>query len=631
MSVFLLVLTFWLGWLIIEANLSVLTRRASKVGDLLRKLTHPDFRYFLKEDPIFALRRGSYSILDLMVLTLFMTLISTTLGTALAFPLSFLGARNIMGFHPLGLAIYTFIRGFFNVVRSIETLLWGTIFAVWVGWGSPFAGVLALTVHTVAALGKLFSEQVEGIQSGPVEAVRATGNRGELLPGDSICCHPPSDASLLGVYPVPLGHQRSHVDSYRTCRGGRRRNVAILLQERRSVGDRRRCRNRHRCRRVAYGLLERVATGKDHTVNTPTGSGRYPASVVDSLMHILKQIRRNWGLFLLDSIAVGSLWVIITYMYSWFAYGPEHGAYLLVPWWIFLLGSVEMAALWESFGVSFGQTILRVRLLGANRQPATLRQSAIHFVAWHASVLLIIGSLALPPLHERLSGLTLQPLVTEGIRPEPWYRRSTGIYLALLAAVVAIVAVSVTITPQNIVRLFTHAWRIAPMWKALVSPNLAILEESFSDLIVTIFMAVMATLFATVIAAPLSFFAARNLARGLVRRIVYTILRGAMSIFRSIEPIVWAIVFLVWVTSGHASFAGVLALWIHSIADLTKLYAERLESIDEGLVEAISATGAIVYPLPLRHQRSYGNRRRPCRSGGDRGTPHRVPGRPAIH
>jgi len=175
MSAFLLVLTFWLGWLIIEANLSVLTRRASKVGDLLRKLTHPDFRYFLTEDPIFALRRGTYSILDLMVLTLFMTLISTTLGTALAFPLSFLGARNIMGFHPIGLAIYTFIRGFFNVVRSIETLLWGTIFAVWVGWGSPFAGVLALTVHTVAALGKLFSEQVEGIQSGPVEAVRATG------------------------------------------------------------------------------------------------------------------------------------------------------------------------------------------------------------------------------------------------------------------------------------------------------------------------------------------------------------------------------------------------------------------------------------------------------------------------
>jgi len=175
MSAFLLCLTFWLGWSIIEANLSVLARRASKAGDLFRQIARPDFRYFVKEDSIFALRRGSYAILDLMVLTLFMTLLSTVLGTALAFPLSFLGARNIMSFHPIGLVIYTIVRGFFNIFRAIETLLWATIFAVWVGWGSPFAGVLALTVHTVAALGKLFSEQVEGIESGPVEAIRASG------------------------------------------------------------------------------------------------------------------------------------------------------------------------------------------------------------------------------------------------------------------------------------------------------------------------------------------------------------------------------------------------------------------------------------------------------------------------
>jgi len=175
MSLFLLALTFWLGWTVIEANLSVLTRRASKAGDLFKKIARPDFRYFLKEDPIFVLRRGSFAILDLMVLTLLMTLLSTVLGTAFAFPLSFLGSRNIMGFNPIGLAIYTIVRGFFNIFRAIETLLWATIFAVWVGWGSPFAGVLALTVHTVAALGKLFSEQVEGIDKGPVESVRAAG------------------------------------------------------------------------------------------------------------------------------------------------------------------------------------------------------------------------------------------------------------------------------------------------------------------------------------------------------------------------------------------------------------------------------------------------------------------------
>jgi len=175
MSLFLLALTFWLGWTIIEANLSVLGRRADKAGDLFRKIARPDFRYFLKEDPIFILRRGSFAIIDLMVLTLLMTLLSTVFGTAIAFPLCFLGARNVMNFHPIGLALYTIVRGFFNIVRAIETLLWATIFAVWVGWGSPFAGVLALTVHTIAALGKLFSEQVEGIDKGPVEAIRSSG------------------------------------------------------------------------------------------------------------------------------------------------------------------------------------------------------------------------------------------------------------------------------------------------------------------------------------------------------------------------------------------------------------------------------------------------------------------------
>ena len=48
------------------------------------------------------------------------------------------------------------------------------VFVVWVGIG-PFAGVLALGVHTIAGLAKLFSEQVESILEGPVEAIKATG------------------------------------------------------------------------------------------------------------------------------------------------------------------------------------------------------------------------------------------------------------------------------------------------------------------------------------------------------------------------------------------------------------------------------------------------------------------------
>ncbi|MEM8856812.1 MAG: ABC transporter permease subunit, partial [Chloroflexota bacterium] len=75
---------------------------------------------------------------------------------------------------PIGTIVYAVVRGILNIIRSIEPLVYVIIFAVWVGIG-PFAGVLALTLHTVAALGKLFSEQVENISEGPLEAITATG------------------------------------------------------------------------------------------------------------------------------------------------------------------------------------------------------------------------------------------------------------------------------------------------------------------------------------------------------------------------------------------------------------------------------------------------------------------------
>jgi phosphonate transport system permease protein len=75
---------------------------------------------------------------------------------------------------PGGTAIYYVVRGILNVVRAIDTIVWGLIVIVWVGLGS-FAGVMALTIHSVAALGKLFSEEIEHIDPGPVEAVTATG------------------------------------------------------------------------------------------------------------------------------------------------------------------------------------------------------------------------------------------------------------------------------------------------------------------------------------------------------------------------------------------------------------------------------------------------------------------------
>jgi len=59
-------------------------------------------------------------------------------------------------------------------VRAVDTVVWGLIIVVWVGLGT-YAGVIALTIHSVASLGKLYSEEIEHIDPGPVEALTASG------------------------------------------------------------------------------------------------------------------------------------------------------------------------------------------------------------------------------------------------------------------------------------------------------------------------------------------------------------------------------------------------------------------------------------------------------------------------
>ncbi|MFQ3619318.1 MAG: phosphonate ABC transporter, permease protein PhnE [Spirochaetales bacterium] len=113
-------------------------------------------------------------IISRMVETIVMGLMATILGIFFSIPMSFLAARNIMYGSWIGISIYYFVRFVMNVVRSIEPIIWAVIAVVWVGLG-PFAGVIALTVHSIAALGKLYSEAIEGIDHGPIEAIQATG------------------------------------------------------------------------------------------------------------------------------------------------------------------------------------------------------------------------------------------------------------------------------------------------------------------------------------------------------------------------------------------------------------------------------------------------------------------------
>jgi phosphonate transport system permease protein len=109
-----------------------------------------------------------------MAETIFMGMMATLFGIIFAVPVSFLASRNLMSGSWVTMVIYYMTRTIMNIVRAIEPLIWALVAVVWVGLG-PFAGIIALTFHSVAALGKLYSEAIENIDPGPIEAIQATG------------------------------------------------------------------------------------------------------------------------------------------------------------------------------------------------------------------------------------------------------------------------------------------------------------------------------------------------------------------------------------------------------------------------------------------------------------------------
>jgi len=166
----LFAMTVTLSWHITDVSLKNLIGEADKAARIWKGLFNPNFDALVADYPAPI----NDSILGALVETLFMALLATIFGAVIAFPLSFLGARNVMRGTKIRMGVFWIIRGFFNVFRSIESILWAMIFAIWVGWG-PYAGTLALMLHTIAALGKLYSEQAEHIDPGPVEAIYSAG------------------------------------------------------------------------------------------------------------------------------------------------------------------------------------------------------------------------------------------------------------------------------------------------------------------------------------------------------------------------------------------------------------------------------------------------------------------------
>ncbi|SEN52129.1 phosphonate transport system permease protein [Pseudomonas sp. ok272] len=118
-------------------------------------------------------------------------------------------------------------------------------------------------------------------------------------------------------------------------------------------------------------------------------------------------------------------------------------------------------------------------------------------------------------------------------------------------------------------------------------PDLSILPKLWQPAVETLQIALWGTLLGVVLAVPLAFLAARNLHGN---RWLYAGTRQLLNVIRSINELILALVFVSAV--GLGPFPGVLALALHGVGMLGKFFADSIEEIDQGPIEALQATGA---------------------------------------
>jgi phosphonate transport system permease protein len=155
------------GWAIVVALLAWSWRGAEiRPGDLIRDAGN--MRQFAAD--FFPPNFKDWRLyLEEMIVTVHIAVWGTVLAIVCAVPFGILSSSNIVPpwiYHP--------VRRLMDACRAINEMVYAMLFIVAVGLG-PFAGALALWVHTTGTLAKLFSEAVEAIDPRPVEGVRATG------------------------------------------------------------------------------------------------------------------------------------------------------------------------------------------------------------------------------------------------------------------------------------------------------------------------------------------------------------------------------------------------------------------------------------------------------------------------
>jgi phosphonate transport system permease protein len=145
-------------WAVIGLEISPerIWRAPSEIWVLLSGMFPPDFD-------------DSGRIVAKLLESIYIAWIGTMMGAVFSFPLSFMAATNVA---PRWMTIPT--RAFLSAIRAFPELILAVILIVPFGLG-PFTGALAIGLHSIGTLGKLSSEVIEGVDDGPIEAIRSAG------------------------------------------------------------------------------------------------------------------------------------------------------------------------------------------------------------------------------------------------------------------------------------------------------------------------------------------------------------------------------------------------------------------------------------------------------------------------
>jgi len=155
------------SWFGTEMSLGRLVESGPRMAEFLDRMFPPDLTWSSNEPRPFAppLRLAGQAV----IITLQISILGTALGMIAALGLGFLGSENLTPHwvhHP--------IKVFLALLRSIPVILLALLFVMAVGFGA-LPGVLALAIHSVGMLGKLFGEECEGVETGVWEAMDGAG------------------------------------------------------------------------------------------------------------------------------------------------------------------------------------------------------------------------------------------------------------------------------------------------------------------------------------------------------------------------------------------------------------------------------------------------------------------------